>query len=528
MSQFTNWLIETYPEYIKGSRILEQMFGRGLLNSRERRSLIKEDGEQGGVTNYICPFEIFDEIRRLKIPGYIITRDGERYWIDETMMSEAQTIDKKYYPISNDDLKFSPKEREEWKKLNPGATDGDIDNMILLARKYLSRTTFGAIATWIPGQFEATRNQDNAIRNLMKWKDWIWIQVSFPPNIQVTMGNVAVPGKFPSLGLRNLLVIDKKTFEKYKNDPKYDDMEAPKYGTPPVDPSEAPKPADDKTPTPKPPEVPTPPPPPPPGPGAPGGAAPGGRIARSLNQDDLEERLKQLKITHDALKQKEAEIAQREKIEQEKRKKEVIAKAAAGGAGAAAVGAARPAGAGAGGAGATGAGAGGAAPGAFSPDDIFGKEPEKVNPLTTELARFQIKNVRKNITNSMAKVVNHFSDLGLEIYIRGGNLVVLDASKKDAKAAVLYNAMLDNTNPKMEAPIWKQLWKASLQSNIKNRLGGKDLQQILGEMGSKLLDTFDSPDDMKTAELYRGNPEVYDRNYLDRDTSARFHNKSGN
>jgi hypothetical protein len=99
MSQFTNWLIETHPEYIKGSRILEQMFGRGLLNSQEIRSVIKEDGEQGSVTNYICPFEIFDEIRRLKIPGYIITRDGERYWIDDTMMSEAQTIDKRYYPI---------------------------------------------------------------------------------------------------------------------------------------------------------------------------------------------------------------------------------------------------------------------------------------------------------------------------------------------------------------------------------------------------------------------------------------------
>jgi hypothetical protein len=88
--------------------------------------------------------------------------------------------------------------------------------------------------------------------------------------------------------------------------------------------------------------------------------------------------------------------------------------------------------------------------------------------------------------------------------------------------------MLDNTNPKMEAPIWKQLWKASLQSNIKNRLGGQDLQQILRGMGSKWLDTYDSPDDMKTAELYRGNPEVYDRNYLDKDSSARFYNKSGN
>ena len=80
----------------------------------------------------------------------------------------------------------------------------------------------------------------------------------------------------------------------------------------------------------------------------------------------------------------------------------------------------------------------------------------------------------------------------------------------------------------MEAPIWKQLWKASLQSNIKIRLGGKDLQQILGEMGSKALDSYDSPDDMKTAELYRGKPEVYDPHYLDRDSSARFHNKKGN
>jgi hypothetical protein len=526
MSQFTNWLIETHPEYIKGSRILEQMFGRGLLNPRNRRSIIKED-RRGTVTNYICPIEIFDAIRRLKREGYIKypMPSGEMFWITESMRTEAININHSYHPISLEDFEFSAKEREQW-KTNNGETDEDINQMLGDAKKYMGRTTMGALAGYVPGWWGEARTINNAMKRLMEWKKWEWKEVTFPPSI-ITLqdgSNVSMPSiTFPGVGNRNLLVVNKKTFD----DTKLSDEKRPKYGTDTKDPSETPKPVDDTAPKPPDPPSTT---PPAPGAGAPGAGAPGGATASgappgSLWDDDYKERIAQLKKTNDALKQKEAEIVQREKEREEKRKKEAMAKAAAGGAGAAAVGTARPTGRGGaggaggggagGGAGAGGAGGGGAAPGAFSPDDIFGREPEKVNPQRIQLEPYHLKN-RKGISDTMTKVVNHFSTLGLDVYSRGGKLFVLDDAVDDPSKALLYSGFIDNTNTTNESPIWKQLWKASLQPNIRMRLNGKDLQQILGEMGTKFLDNFDNPDDMKTADPYRGKRQVYNADDLNK------------
>ena len=507
MSQFTNWLIETHPEYVKGSRILEQSGAKKI---------------QGAQAYNIMHPDEFKEALEGRFGDY------DKYKI--AWKKAAKAVANSYRLIEENEFNLTAKEVEKLKaSFEKGNewTEEDVNEIVSKAKLYWLSPSSTFLDPRM--QTEASKRK-NSMYYIMVTKDWEW---------QYLQGPVGVTGYDSET--RAVLVINKLS-------PTEKATRTPPGGTPPVPPGGTPPGGTPPVPgagAPTDTIPPTLPPAPGTGGAAPGGAAPGGatasgRPAGSLWDDDYKERMKQLAKTRDAFVQKQAEIEQREKIELDKRKKEALAKAAAGGAGgaggAAAVGAGRAAGRGAGAAGAgagagaagAGGGGGGAAPGAWSPDEIFGKEPEKVNPLTRELERFQIKNVRKNLSNSMTKVVNHFDDSGLEVYIRGGNLFVLDASQKEPTKAVLYNAMLDNTNPNMEAPIWKQLWKASLQSNIKIRLGGKDLQQILGEMGSKALDSYDSPDDMKTAELYRGKPEVYDPNYMDRDSSARFHNKKGN
>jgi hypothetical protein len=494
MSQFTNWLIETHPEYIKGSRILEQSGDK------------KDQGAQ--TYKIMLPADFKKALQGTYGP------EGKQ----ESWKLSAEAVAASYRPIENKEFNLTAEDRKVLRDAFEGGdewTDAQINDIVSKARKYWTEPA-STFAPWSGLQMEASRRK-NAMYYMMKAFDWEWQYVTGSQGDYFADLTVAV------------LVTNKlapREIEREKKEKAASSSTTPAPG------------ATDTIPPPLPPT-----PPPPPGPGAPGGAAPGGAApggadpTKGLNREDYEKRMAELKKTQDAFAKLTAEIENERKMELVRRKKEERARAAAGGAGAGAgagavgagaVGAGRGGDGGAG-AGGGGAGGGGAAPGAFSPDDIFGKEPEKVNPQRIQLEPYHLKN-RKGISDTMTKVVNHFSDLGLDVYSRGGKLFVLDDAVTDPNPnkALLYNGLIDNPNTASESPIWKQLWKASLQPNIRMRLNGKDLQQILREMGSKWLDNFDNPDDMKTADPYRGKRQVYDPNYLDRDSSARFHNKSGN
>ena len=425
MSQFTNWLIETHPEYVKRSRILEQV--------------------QGKIINLICPYSIFHLIRKLPKDGGNITW-GDEFYISPTMVYEAYVIDKYYYPIRPEDFFLSPKERKRWKE-SSGQDDQDIDNVLQQARAYLDRGTVGAIQGWLPGWWKEGTDKENAIKTLMKWKGWEWKEVTFPPMMTTSVLN-PISLNFGSIGNRNLLVIKKSKYDAER----YDDMDKiPSGGTPAIDPDEQPKQT-------------------PPNPGGGTGGGTGG--GRSLDQDDIELN-KQLKITQDTYNKMLADAENKRKMDIDKKQKER--------ADAATVAASK-----APGAGGVPPGAGGAG-GLVGEDDIFPKQPDKINPKLKGVEQYHLKN-RPKVGDSMVKIANHFSAHGLEIYIKGSTLSIVEDSDDDNEPPkTIYTGFLDDMGNNAYTSIVKELWKATLQSNVRKILG-KPLPDIARELGFKIVD----------------------------------------
>jgi len=478
MSQFTNWLIETHPEYIKGSRILEQV-----------------QGPQGPITNPICPISFFDKVRKLsratKIKYY-----GFNYPITDDMVAEAHAIDKNYYPVSIEDFELTKIERENWIKGSGGKeTNKDIDDMLVYAKKYMGRSTAGAIRGSLPGFRQESANMENAIKRLMEWKDWEWKDVSFPPVAETLPYGTPIPKEFEQSPLRtnviatnsNLLVINKKIFE----DRKYSDMKPPKYGSPPVDPTEPAKPTD--------PSIPSPPTPDDPGGDAPGGSGGSGGSGGgpSLEKEDADDAAFKVarKKALDNLTQQMAQVEARKQAEIVRKQKEK----------AAAVSATKPPGAGGG----VPPGAGGGVPpgatGGGAADDIFLKPPEKVSPNLQKYDQYHLRN-RPKISNAMAGVVEHLSKHGLEVYVNGRSLTIMDDTQETP--VPIHKGLLDNAEH--DSAIYKELWKASLNPKVNTQLGGEDLQQVLRRFGFNKMDFSDynvqTPDQLKSRSSYGAAP----------------------
>ena len=467
MSQFTNWLIETHPEYVKGSRILEQV--------------------QGPVTNLICPSGLFELIRTLPKEGGKIQWANEEFEITSLMVNEAYTVDKHYYPIRTNDFILSPKERKKWKE-SSNQTDEDIDELLRQAKSYLQRGTLGALAGWLPGWWKESGDKEDAIRVLMKWKGWEWKEVTFPPSTTTSLLN-PISYYFGGVGNRNLLVIKKSKYDAER----YDDMDKiPPGGTPPTDPNEPPKQT-----------------PPYPGGNAPGGGGGtgGGTGGRTLDQDDIELN-KQLKISQDKYTQMLADAENKKKMDIERKQKEK----------AATVSATKPPGAGGGvppGAGggvppgATGTGvppgATGTGTGTGAADDIFLKPPEKVSPNLQKYDQYHLRN-RPKISNAMAGVVEHLSKHGLEVYVNGRSLTIMDDTQETP--VPIHKGLLDNAEH--DSAIYKELWKASLNPKVNTQLGGEDLQQVLKRFGFNKMDFSDynvqTPDQLKSRSSYGAAP----------------------
>ena len=152
--------------------------------------------------------------------------------------------------------------------------------------------------------------------------------------------------------------------------------------------------------------------------------------------------------------------------------------------------------------GATGAGV---PPGAGAADDIFLKQPEKVSPNLQKYEQYHLRNKPK-IGNAMAGVAEHLSKHGLEVYINGKSITIMDDTGDPP--APIYQGILDNAEH--DSAIYKQLWKASLNPDINKRLGGEDLQQVLRKFGFNKMDFSDynvqTPDQLKSRSSYGAAP----------------------
>jgi len=482
MSQFTNWLIETHPEYVKGSRILEQV-----------------QGPQGPIKNPICPISFFDKVRKLSGATKIKYYDNT-YQITDGMVAEAHAIDKNYYPISTEDFELTPIERVKWiEGSDPKETNEDIDTMLVNAKKYMDRSYWDAYLGFLPGFQSESANIENAIKRLMQWKDWEWKEVSFPPKSDFDLTkprNLALDKQDPTRrGLAasnsNLLVINKNIFEKGK----YSDMKPPKYGSQPSDPNKPAGPTDPTTPSPPTPDA--------PGGDAPGAGAPGAGTTIAQEDEDKKRLKLATKAAVDSLNQKMAKAEAQKQADLERKKKEIAN--APPKPSAVPVGAAPAPGKGGAAGVPPGATSAGVPSGAGAADDIFLKQPEKVSPNLQKYEQYHLRNKPK-IGDAMAGVAEHLSKHGLEVYINGKSITIMDDTEE--KPVPIYQGILDNAEH--DSAIYKQLWKASLNPNINRRLGGEDLQQVLRKFGFNKMDFSDynvqTPDQLKSRSSYGAAP----------------------
>jgi hypothetical protein len=138
-------------------------------------------------------------------------------------------------------------------------------------------------------------------------------------------------------------------------------------------------------------------------------------------------------------------------------------------------------------------------------DDIFLKPPEKVSPNLQKYDRYHLRN-RPKIGDAMAGVAEHLSKHGLEVYVNGKSLTIMDDTEDPPKA--IHKGLLDNAEH--NSAIYKELWKASLNPKVNTQLGGEDLQQVLRRFGFNKMDFSDynvqTPDQLKSRSSYGAAP----------------------
>jgi hypothetical protein len=474
MSQFTNWLIETHPEYIKGSRIFEQtiMLGKGRTGSRR---ILTEEKNQRTVLYPIQPYAAWATAMN---PA----NKGSDYY------EEAHRIDKHYHVINPDKDFFLTKQEEDSCINHPTPkyrwTKVQLDKMLEDAKDYMNRpdSSIGAWGNWEKGKAEAS-----SMIFLMKLKGWEWIDTY----------KIGQPGYLTNQ--KNLLV-------KQKSDTSNDEVEAARKEKEEEDKRIAQKELEDlndkrkqegKPPLDKLPEA---------LPEVPKPEKPKEGKRPSLEEEDADDAAFKVarKKALDDLNRQMAQVEARKQADIVRKQKEK----------AAAVSATKPPGAGggvppgAGGGVPPGATGGGVPPGATgggAADDIFLKPPEKVSPNLQKYDQYHLRN-RPKISNAMAGVVEHLSKHGLEVYVNGRSLTIMDDTQETP--VPIHKGLLDNAEH--DSAIYKELWKASLNPKVNTQLGGEDLQQVLRRFGFNKMDFSDynvqTPDQLKSRSSYGAAP----------------------